>query len=342
MKIRWIFGGFIVFIGLIILLENIDLIALPWGEIWSWIWKLILLSFAILIIAVPLMMYVYNQLLNLIYGKAKEYRVEINQEIALEEQIEQLEVILRKGRLKIRQHKEENVHLEGYIEILTNTQENAEQKIRKLLQMNLSDHTFIINLVTIKRYFLDFSRRNQTDARLTLYIPCSIQVKTQVTYGQVQAENLNNELKLFITNGKAKLENIGGNVLVKATNASIEAQNLAEEVRLETVNGKIKANSTIAGGSWRCSSVNGKVDVQIDNQIKEDMKLDTVNGKIYVYAAQDIDALITAKTVNGKIISNFNWDTVKRGYQQTILGTGQANLDLSTVNGKIEIKHNEG
>jgi DUF4097 and DUF4098 domain-containing protein YvlB len=94
------------------------------------------------------------------------------------------------------------------------------------------------------------------------------------------------------------------------------------------------------------SSVNVTVDANRGSSTKR-VRLSSVNGTVVLTAPSDLQAEVKASTVNGSIRNDFGL-SVQRGpfvgaNINGRLGAGAGQIELSTVNGSIDLRHaNDG
>jgi len=125
-------------------------------------------------------------------------------------------------------------------------------------------------------------------------------------------------------NGDVLVEGVSGTVSVESVNGELDLRNLAGDVDLETTNGGIEASFDLLEGSQRVSA-------------------DTVNGRITLYLPANASARLSAETLNGGInAEDFGLDVDSGGFVGKDLngniGSGEARIDLDTVNGGIRVR----
>jgi hypothetical protein len=121
-------------------------------------------------------------------------------------------------------------------------------------------------------------------------------------------------------------------------NGDVIATDLPEDAEVATVNGDIEVT---AGGSVEASTVNGSINATIGRAGVEDLDFTTVNGGIRITLPADMDADIKATTVNGSVESDFPVTVqgrMRRGSMQGKIGKGGQEIELTTVNGSIELR----
>jgi DUF4097 and DUF4098 domain-containing protein YvlB len=127
------------------------------------------------------------------------------------------------------------------------------------------------------------------------------------------------EVKLV--NGALDIEGVGGPVEASSVNGRVRARNLAGTVKLSVVNGRLEASFDRLGGP---------------------VTLDSVNGGIELTIPSDADAHLRADSVHGQIRNDFNLPVRVGEYVgrelEGRLGAGGSRLNLSNVNGEINIR----
>lgn len=128
--------------------------------------------------------------------------------------------------------------------------------------------------------------------------------------------------KIELVNGRVSIEGVQGGVHASSVNGEVEARNVAGEMNLQSVNGRIAADV---------------------HSLARSVNIGTVNGQVALKLPSDASAEIDASTVHGNISNDFNIP-VNHGHfapgseLRARLGSGEARMKLSTVNGGIEIQ----
>jgi Toastrack DUF4097 len=122
-------------------------------------------------------------------------------------------------------------------------------------------------------------------------------------------------------------------------NGDVIATDLPADAMVTTVNGDVEVT---AAGVARGSTVNGSVTATIGKAAwTGTLHFATVNGAIRLTLPSDIDADVEANTVNGSIDSDFPITVQGRMRPREFHGTigkGGRRLELTTVNGSIELR----
>jgi hypothetical protein len=139
------------------------------------------------------------------------------------------------------------------------------------------------------------------------------------------------------------------NLRFNATNVNghIKADNLGRPSKLTTVNGGVDASSS----SWiSATSVNGSIKAAMGSADWDGrLKLSSVNGSVTLELPVETNADVRFSSVNGNLTSdfsiamqgNFEVGHGPRNFRGTI-GNGGRELDVSTVNGSLNIRKGRG
>jgi len=145
----------------------------------------------------------------------------------------------------------------------------------------------------------------------------------EVTYTLIVPASVNLDA-ISTVNGDVTVAGVSGTVDVQSVNGDIELENLVDNADLETTNGGIVASFERMQGSQRVDA-------------------DTVNGRITLHLPADSSARVRAETLNGSIDArDFGLEADEGGFVgkdlSGTIGTGEARIDLDTVNGGIRIR----
>jgi DUF4097 and DUF4098 domain-containing protein YvlB len=126
---------------------------------------------------------------------------------------------------------------------------------------------------------------------------------------------------------------------IDTVNGSVEVSGIRGAVKISSVNGKVTGRGLV--GDIELSTVNGMVDCEVvDLAGAHNVKLSTVNGSVQLSMPRDANAHLTASTVHGRISSDFSLP-IKSGFVgsnlDTMIGSGNTQVELSSVNGGISI-----
>lgn len=125
----------------------------------------------------------------------------------------------------------------------------------------------------------------------------------------------------------------------RTVNGGVDALALSGLAEAYTVNGSITLETT---GFGSASTVNGSIHARLGRGDWDgDMSFETVNGQIEVTLPASVSADVRANTVNGDITTDFPLTVRGRWGPRRLQGTigdGGRLLQLSTVNGDMEIR----
>ena len=132
---------------------------------------------------------------------------------------------------------------------------------------------------------------------------------------------------------------------IKLINGPLDIHGVAGEVRASCINGQM----TVQGlqGRVKLESVNSHMEVQFDKLSNSPVEISSVNGTIELTLPSDAKAEVEASTVSGRIEDDFGLHVNNHRYVghdlRGELGSGGPRIQLSNVNGRIEIRHaNDG
>jgi hypothetical protein len=132
---------------------------------------------------------------------------------------------------------------------------------------------------------------------------------------------------------------------IELVNGPLEIQGVSGEVHASCVNGHLLARGL--QGRVELSSVNGRLEAQFDRVGDSSIELSSVNGGLEVTLPSDVKARLEASTVSGGIEDDFGMHVRHHQFVghslEAELGGGGTRIELSNVNGRIEIRHaNDG
>ena len=128
------------------------------------------------------------------------------------------------------------------------------------------------------------------------------------------------------------------NLMVIQVNGEIEANNSTGETSIQNVNGNIQLNNI--NGNIVSSLVNGNINGTISIPQEGICYLYTVNGGIQIAIPAETSAGFLARVVNGTIlVTDLVLNNMSSSSQKLsgTLGNGDGDIDLSTVNGSIDV-----
>ncbi len=123
-----------------------------------------------------------------------------------------------------------------------------------------------------------------------------------------------------------------------SVNGSVAAHHLGRFADLSSVNGAVEVSTA----AWaKASSVNGSIRAEFGKADWDTLKLSTVNGGISVTLPPNVNTDVHFSSVNGHFDSDFpvtvQGHMGRRSFEGKI-GSGGRDLELSTVNGSVELR----
>ena len=132
----------------------------------------------------------------------------------------------------------------------------------------------------------------------------------------------------------------GVKVGVSSVNGAVSVEGATAEVEASTVNGEVEATSS--GGPVNASTVNGSVTARMGRfDSDEDLNFSTVNGSVIAEFTGELDADVELSTVNGRFQTDYPVTINGRldpRHLRARLGRGGRRVRLSTVNGNVELR----
>ncbi len=129
------------------------------------------------------------------------------------------------------------------------------------------------------------------------------------------------ESKIISINGDIQLESLRNTILAGLTNGDVALLDVRAETHVEVVNGKIAGDVTIPpSGYLTMHIVNGEIIVDIPKETSANFAASVTNGEIKITNLEIHNLQTTLKTAQG------------------ILGDGDGDIQLGTVNGPIHVR----
>jgi len=127
---------------------------------------------------------------------------------------------------------------------------------------------------------------------------------------------------------------------INLVNGDLEIEGVSGEVRASCVNGRLRASGL--SGRAELSTVNGNLEANFD-RLSSPVEVSSVNAKVLLTLPSDAKADIEASTVSGSISNDFGIRVANHkwvGHELNgELGGGGTRVQVSNVNGRIEIRH---
>src|SRR4051794_8727650 len=122
-------------------------------------------------------------------------------------------------------------------------------------------------------------------------------------------------------------------------NGGVDATGLGRRAKVSSVNGSVRVQTA----EWaEATTVNGSVSARFGRaDWPGSLHLSTVNGRIELEVAGDLNAEVHTNSVNGSVQTDFPITVegrMRRGSLHGVIGKGGRELELSTVNGDMELR----
>jgi len=122
-----------------------------------------------------------------------------------------------------------------------------------------------------------------------------------------------------------------------SVNGSVTAERIGRRADVSSVNGAVRVSTS----EWaKASTVNGSVTASFGKADWDHLKLSSVNGSIRLTLPADTNTEVRFRSVNGDLESDFPVTILGRMSKHSMegkIGNGGRDLELSTVNGSVEL-----
>jgi DUF4097 and DUF4098 domain-containing protein YvlB len=128
---------------------------------------------------------------------------------------------------------------------------------------------------------------------------------------------------------------------VKLINGSLDIQGVSGEVRASCINGHLSAHGL--AGPVKLSTINGEMEAEFDHLGGSPIDLSSINGTVHLTIPSDSKANLEASSMQGDIADDFGFHVSHHFIGHNLrgeLGGGGTRIKLSSVNGRIEVRHN--
>ncbi|WP_100657769.1 DUF4097 family beta strand repeat-containing protein [Alteromonas flava] len=187
-------------------------------------------------------------------------------------------------------------------------------------------------------------------------------LSVEVVNGHVDVNDLTGRIRLESVNGDIRAQKLSGDVHIETVNGSIEGKHSGEgDITFTSVNGNIY----IASDSREISTETVNGDVQLELQEVEELDLSTVNGSVEVSMHLLDNGDVRVSSVGGSVELTFQENVSARfdieghaggrfvnrltddkmqkdkygprRWLEFSTGSGEAKVEVSTVNGRVEL-----
>lgn len=213
------------------------------------------------------------------------------------------------------------------------------------------------NLSIEVRYPEGRHNRDIEETRLEVSVPHGARLKADGVSADVSAEGLTGEVRLNSVSGdvradvdtdaEIRLNSVSGDVgltgrsggaFLETVSGDIQAEGLTGEVRLNTVSGDAELRASNLD-RLDMESVSGDLGAALDLAPGADVRAKSLSGEVRLELPSDLSARIFADSYSGEIRSNLGSVTRDGRRLEATVGQGDANIELETFSGEIEIRH---
>ncbi len=222
----------------------------------------------------------------------------------------------------------ENVN--GRVEVSTWKQDQVEIKAEKVArddEKDLKDVEIRVEesagAVTVRAIWPRDRRHFNVSVDFTVRVPEGAVLRAVETVnGDVRATGVFGSASLETTNGEVTATGVQGALRAETTNGQIRLSDIRGRVEADNTNGGIEIERLSFRDGIKAETVNGSIRIAIDNpdQVNADLRVETVNGHI------SVDVPMTLKNLRKT-----------RHELEAQVGTGGAEISLSTTNGSVTI-----
>lgn len=201
--------------------------------------------------------------------------------------------------------------------------------------------------IYVKTVFLDESAQGAVD--YSLMVPKQMAVRLKTNKGTIKVKRFDGQVWANTENGTIEIANVTSKVYATITEkGSISIDQSSGTIQAATNNGNITINN--AKQSVVATTSKGDITLQ-SNEIPStsSIRLDAA-GTVQVYLPEETNAHLKAYAQNGKVysdhyvtlaskttkINNQAWSQLQKNVEGT-LGTGEAEISLSSANGSVKI-----
>jgi len=161
------------------------------------------------------------------------------------------------------------------------------------------------------------------------------------TNGSIGVDGIIGETSANTTNGSVSIKGCEGKLIVTTTNGRVDIEKVSGNVRTKTSNGNISVRLAMVDGESRFETINGSINVGIEEGHSIPLTANTTNGSIIVELPSDFAADVEASTTNGRIHSELPITTVGKISKTSLHGElngGGPLMKLKTTNGNVSIR----
>ncbi|WP_100643992.1 DUF4097 family beta strand repeat-containing protein [Alteromonas facilis] len=171
-------------------------------------------------------------------------------------------------------------------------------------------------------------------------------IRLESVNGDIRAQKLSGDVQLETVNGSIEGKHSGkGDISFTSVNGNIDIASDSPEIAAETVNGDLRLELQEVN-DLDLSTVNGRVEVSMDLADDGDVRVSSVGGSIELMFQQGVSARFDIEGhAGGRFINRLTDDKTQkdkygpRRWLEFSTGNGEARVEVSTVNGRVELLH---
>ncbi|NLI98223.1 hypothetical protein GX441_06140 [bacterium] len=159
-----------------------------------------------------------------------------------------------------------------------------------------------------------------TGCNVEISVPEDIYLKLSTDNGWITVDGLKKGFDISSINGYLDIKNTSGNARFEATNGYVKIDHKGN-ITGNATNGYVSGKVVMAdhNGACKISSVNNNIDIEVPSTVGARVSLSTVHGTTAI-SGFDVET----KEIDGDIVRT--------------IGDGSGTIDLSTVNGDVELR----
>ena len=205
-----------------------------------------------------------------------------------------------------------------------------------------------------------------SDSELVLHVPRNAALEVQVVSADasvmdmagksIEMHGVSGTLGVHSSAAEVDIENVSGDVSFAApqpnpngrahlqtVSGSINARNLGGRVKLETVSGDIGLDDAPVQ-ELETGTVSGDARLHVTLGAHARVHLESMSGDLRLYVPENLSARVDASTFSGDIHSDFGTPHTKdHGPGSSLdakVGNGDANIEMQTFSGDLELRRN--
>jgi hypothetical protein len=175
-----------------------------------------------------------------------------------------------------------------------------------------------------------------------IHVPRNADVQVEAKNGPVSFRDVDGTIVARSSNGPLSLKNVSGSVDATTTNGPISVQGGSGNVKVQATNGPLSINldgNSWQGGSLDASTKNGPLSVKIPRGYNSGVVVESSGRSPFSCRAEGCDQF-RAEQRRARDDNDNDYGHHERS-RRVELGSGRADVRISTVNGPVTIKDEE-